>query len=47
MVSTVRTYGETTHTFIQNVNYNGPFLPGYKAHPNKEAFNTFLEPIKF
>lgn len=47
ILSTVRTYGETTHTFIQNVNYTGPFLPGFKPHPYKEVFNTFLEPIKF
>jgi 4-hydroxyphenylpyruvate dioxygenase len=47
IVSTVKTYGDTTHTFIQNINYKGPFLPGFQPHPLKEIFNTFLEPIKF
>jgi len=30
-VASVRTYGDTTHTFIQNQGYSGPFLPGYQA----------------
>lgn len=47
LVSTVRTYGDTNHTFIQNINYTGPFLPGFKVHPLKEVFNTILPPIRF
>jgi len=30
IMATVRTYGDTNHTFVQRVNYKGPFLPGYK-----------------
>jgi 4-hydroxyphenylpyruvate dioxygenase len=30
-VSSIRTYGETIHTFVERKNYRGPFLPGYKA----------------
>lgn len=30
-VASIRTYGETIHTFVERKNYNGPFLPGYIA----------------
>ena len=40
IVSSVRTYGDTIHTFVQRVDYNGVFLPGFKPHPEKEAFNA-------
>lgn len=29
IVSSIRTYGETIHTFVERKNYTGPFLPGY------------------
>jgi 4-hydroxyphenylpyruvate dioxygenase len=29
--SGIKLYGETVHLFIERKNYNGPFLPGYKA----------------
>ncbi|MFI5150387.1 MAG: 4-hydroxyphenylpyruvate dioxygenase [Bacteroidia bacterium] len=29
--SGIYTYGETVHMFVERKNYNGPFLPGYKA----------------
>lgn len=29
--SGIHTYGDTVHLFIERKNYNGPFLPGYKA----------------
>lgn len=35
IVSSIKTYGDTTHTFIDRKNYNGIFLPGFKAHTNK------------
>jgi 4-hydroxyphenylpyruvate dioxygenase len=31
--ATVKTYGDTTHTFIDRKGYNGPFLPGYQMVP--------------
>jgi 4-hydroxyphenylpyruvate dioxygenase len=31
VVSSIRTYGETIHTFVERKNYKGPFLPGYKG----------------
>jgi 4-hydroxyphenylpyruvate dioxygenase len=30
VVSSITTYGETWHTFVERKNYKGPFLPGYK-----------------
>jgi 4-hydroxyphenylpyruvate dioxygenase len=30
VVASIKTYGETIHTFVERKNYKGPFLPGYK-----------------
>jgi 4-hydroxyphenylpyruvate dioxygenase len=30
-LATIETYGETLHTFVEIVDYDGPFLPGYEA----------------
>lgn len=38
-ISTVRTYGDTTHTFVQRENYKGVFLPGFQKHFLEEPFN--------
>jgi 4-hydroxyphenylpyruvate dioxygenase len=32
-MSTIATYGDTVHTFVDRSRYNGPFLPGYRATP--------------
>lgn len=42
IVSSVQTYGDTIHTFVQRVDYNGPFLPGFKAHHYNEKINGIL-----
>src|SRR4030095_7074088 len=31
VVSGIHTYGDTVHLFIERKNYNGPFMPGYRA----------------
>ena len=31
VMSGIHTYGDTVHLFIERKNYNGPFMPGYKA----------------
>lgn len=41
VISSIKTYGETWHTFVERKNYKGPFLPGYKAVTN----NLKIEPI--
>jgi 4-hydroxyphenylpyruvate dioxygenase len=35
VISAIQTYGETVHKFVERSNYNGPFLPGFKAPLNK------------
>jgi 4-hydroxyphenylpyruvate dioxygenase len=34
VMSGIHTYGETIHYFIERKNYNGPFMPGYRAWGN-------------
>ncbi len=34
VISSIKTYGETIHTFVERKNYKGTFLPGYKAVKN-------------
>ncbi|MCX6140308.1 MAG: 4-hydroxyphenylpyruvate dioxygenase [Candidatus Kapabacteria bacterium] len=31
VVATIKTYGDTVHTFVERRNYTGVFMPGYKA----------------
>jgi 4-hydroxyphenylpyruvate dioxygenase len=31
VLSAIAAYGDTLHTFVERRNYNGPFLPGYRA----------------
>jgi 4-hydroxyphenylpyruvate dioxygenase len=31
VVASIKTYGETIHTFVERKNYKGPFLPGFKS----------------
>jgi len=35
--ASIRTYGDTIHTFIQLNSYSGAYLPGYKPIPDKDA----------
>ena len=39
ILSTVQTYGDTTHTFVQRNEYKGDFLPGFQKHFLSEPFN--------
>jgi 4-hydroxyphenylpyruvate dioxygenase len=32
-LASIATYGDTIHTFVERTNYNGAFLPGYRAEP--------------
>jgi 4-hydroxyphenylpyruvate dioxygenase len=42
IMATVKTYGDTTHTFVQRSEYKGVFLPGFKDHFLKEPFNKVM-----
>ena len=48
-VASVKTYGDTIHTFVQRTDYNGPFLPGYRAHHMTEPLNKLcpIPDLKF
>jgi 4-hydroxyphenylpyruvate dioxygenase len=37
-VASIRTYGETIHTFVERKNYTGAFMPGYQ--PRHSPFRT-------
>ncbi len=39
VVSSIKTYGETLHTFVERKNYKGIFLPGFKAVKNNLKAN--------
>lgn len=43
-VSSIHTYGETLHTFVERKNYKGIFLPGYK--PAKSLLKTTSVGVK-
>jgi 4-hydroxyphenylpyruvate dioxygenase len=47
VLASIKTYGDTIHTFVERKNYKGVFLPGYKPHHLSEKLNKILTPIKF
>ncbi len=38
VISAIKTFGDTIHTFVENKHYKGPFLPGYE--PYTISFNN-------
>lgn len=42
LMATIKTFDDTVHTFVERVDYNGPFLPNYVDHPIRETFNEFV-----
>jgi 4-hydroxyphenylpyruvate dioxygenase len=36
-ISSIATYGDTIHTFVERRNYNGPFLPGFAAVKREDS----------
>jgi 4-hydroxyphenylpyruvate dioxygenase len=45
ITASIRTYGETIHTFVERKNYKGVFLPGYK--PRKSMFTPSPIGLKY
>ena len=45
ILSGIHTYGETVHIFVERKNYNGPFLPGFKAI--KKSYQTKSTGLKY
>jgi 4-hydroxyphenylpyruvate dioxygenase len=44
-ISGIHTYGEVVHVFIERKNYNGTFMPGFKAH--KTNYNPTPVGLKY
>ncbi|XP_050407846.1 4-hydroxyphenylpyruvate dioxygenase [Patella vulgata] len=44
-MATIKTYGDTTHTFVDRSNYKGVFLPGFKILQDKDPLLTKLPEI--
>jgi len=42
VLSAIKTYGDTLHTFVERSNYNGIFIPGFEAVNGKDVQNTGL-----
>ena len=42
IMASVKTYGDTTHTFVQRNEYKGKFLPGFKDHFLTEPYNKVM-----
>lgn len=42
VIASVKTYGDTIHTFVQRNGYAGTFMPGFKDHPQREALNGLV-----
>ena len=42
ITASVKTYGDTIHTFVQRVDYTGDFLPGYRKHHSTEPLNKLV-----
>jgi 4-hydroxyphenylpyruvate dioxygenase len=40
VMASIKTYGETIHTFVERRNYKGAFLPGYKAAKSNVDIKT-------
>ncbi|KAI5366654.1 putative glyoxalase/Bleomycin resistance protein/Dihydroxybiphenyl dioxygenase [Septoria linicola] len=45
LLASIRTYGDTTHTFIQRTTYSGTFLPGYRSITTSDSANAYLPSI--
>ncbi|KAK6184141.1 hypothetical protein SNE40_006664 [Patella caerulea] len=44
-MASVKTYGDTTHTFVDRSNYKGVFLPGFKMLQDKDPLLTKLPEV--
>lgn len=44
VVATVKTYGDTSHTFVQRSGYKGAFLPGFQPMSMEDPFDSFGDP---
>lgn len=45
VLATIKTYGDTLHSFVQRGAYTGVFLPGFKAIDEKDPLASITPPI--
>ncbi|KAI9876147.1 MAG: hypothetical protein M1830_007251 [Pleopsidium flavum] len=45
LTATIKTYGDTTHTLIQDRGYKGVFLPGYRAATTQDPIAEILPEV--
>ncbi|KAH0556005.1 hypothetical protein GP486_006053 [Trichoglossum hirsutum] len=45
ILATIKTYGDTTHTFIERRNYRGIFLPGYRLISAVDPISQYLPDV--
>lgn len=43
IIAVIQTFGDSHHSLIQNVDYDGPFMPGFQGPAFEEPFNTLFE----
>ena len=43
----IKTYGDTTHTFVERCQYNEAFLPSYVPVTSKDPVNDYLPAVEF
>jgi len=43
--ASVKTYGDTVHSFVQRGSYSGPFLPGYRAVTAVDPLSSVTPPV--
>lgn len=42
LMASIRTFGDTTNSFVSKTNYAGPFLPGFKAYTYNDPISELL-----
>ena len=47
IIASLQTYGDTVHSLVQNVNYAGPYLPGYQPTDKTDPINALFPEINF
>jgi len=45
-LASVKTYGDTIHSFVERQNYTGRFLPGYRVINEEDPFQSLSTPVE-
>jgi 4-hydroxyphenylpyruvate dioxygenase len=47
IIASVKTYGDTIHTFVERKNFKGHFMPKFKAIEKDDAINEVFGTVKY